>query len=120
MNAGWWVALTGVLVVSGSAMAQEAALPGAAPVAAPAGPGTVSRNAPTNGVLVLFGNERCPTDNSGNEVVVCVRRSASEQFRIPKEMRDFKVTPENESWANRVVANNDVGKSFVARAVALA
>ena len=46
------------------------ALPGAPAVPKPEGPGEVSRNAPVNGVLVLFGNERCPTDENGNEIVV--------------------------------------------------
>ena len=77
------------------------ALPGAPAAPKPETPAEVSRNAPINGVLTLFGNERCPTDSNGNEVVVCVRRSAAEQFRIPKEMREFKVTPANESWAAR-------------------
>ena len=77
------------------------ALPGAPAAPKPEAPAEVSRNAPVNGVLTLFGNERCPTDSNGNEVVVCVRRSASEQFRIPREMREFKVTPANESWAAR-------------------
>jgi hypothetical protein len=69
----------------------------------------VSRSAPVNGVIVLYGNERCPTDNAGNEVVVCTRRPAEEQFRIPKELRTFEVTPENENWAAREQANRDVG-----------
>ena len=77
------------------------ALPGAPAAPKPEGPSEVSRNAPVNGVLVLFGNERCPTDKNGNEIVVCTHRSAAEQFRIPKEMREFKVTPGNESWAVR-------------------
>lgn len=81
--------------------ARAPALPGAPAAPKPEGPGEVSRNAPINGVLVLFGNERCPTDKNGNEIVVCTHRSASEQFRIPKEMREFRVTPENESWAVR-------------------
>lgn len=62
-------------------------------------PAEVSHDAPVNGVLTLYGNQRCPTDASGAEVVVCVRRSAAEQFRIPKQLREFKVTPQNESWA---------------------
>ncbi|RZF65620.1 hypothetical protein EWE75_04800 [Sphingomonas populi] len=63
--------------------------------------------------LVIYGDQKCPTDNDGAEVVVCVRRPASEQFRIPKELRDFKVTPENESWASKVVANDHVGDTGV-------
>ncbi|MEH3104861.1 MAG: hypothetical protein PGN12_13270 [Sphingomonas phyllosphaerae] len=95
---------------------------GALPAAAQSGPPTttarvsrttpaegVSRSAPVNGVIVLYGNERCPTDNAGNEVVVCTRRPAEEQFRIPKELRNFEVTPENENWAAREQANRDVG-----------
>jgi len=63
--------------------------------------------------LVIYGEQKCPTDTDGNEVVVCVRRPASEQFRIPKELRDFKVTPENESWASKVVANDHVGDTGI-------
>jgi hypothetical protein len=90
----------------------EVALPGAPAAPKPQGPGEVSRNAPVNGVLVLFGNQQCPTDAQGNEVVVCTRRGAEEQYRIPKEMRDFKVTPQNEAWAQRlqpVMAAGDTG-----------
>ena len=84
---------------TGPTLAQPAAkapaLPGATakpkPVVAPP---QVSRNAPINGVLTLFGNERCPTTQNGEEIVVCVRRSAQEQYRVPKELREFVVTPE--------------------------
>ena len=69
----------------------------------------VSKNAPVNGVLVLYGNERCPMNANGEEVVVCTRRSAAEQFRIPKELRNFEVTPENASWAVKEQANRTVG-----------
>jgi len=63
--------------------------------------------------LVIYGDQKCPTDSDGAEVVVCVRRPASEQFRIPKELRDFKVTPENESWASKVAANDHIGDTGV-------
>jgi len=86
------------------------ALPGATGKSKPiSAPGEVSRSAPVNGVLTLFGNERCPTNQNGEEIVVCVRRSAQEQYRVPKELREFVVTPENASWATKAQGTMDAG-----------
>jgi len=89
--------------------AKEVAAPGAPRVSHQTVSTSISRNAPVNGVLTLYGDERCPTNKEGAEVVVCVRRSAEEQFRIPKELRNFEVTPENAAWAVREKGNADVG-----------
>lgn len=98
------------LLVAAPATAQTVAGPHAAPAKpVSTGPGQVSRNAPINGVLTLFGNERCPTNANGEEIVVCVRRSAQEQYRVPKELREFVVTPENESWAAKAQGTLDTG-----------
>jgi hypothetical protein len=103
------------LVIAMPAAAQTTGVsgPGVAVPARPSGPGNVSKNAPVNGVLVLYGNERCPTDRDGNEIVVCTRRDASEQYRVPKDLRDFKVTPQNQSWALRAQGTLDTGGSGI-------
>ncbi|HEY0621672.1 hypothetical protein [Sphingomonas sp.] len=72
-----------------------AATPLAAPLPA------LAQNAAQNGVLVIYGDDKCPTNADGEEVVICVRRPAEERFRIPKELRDQTVAPQNESWAVR-------------------
>lgn len=88
-----------VALMVAAPVAAQVAGPGVDKPVAAAGTGEVARGAAIGGVLTLYGNQRCPTDTEGNEVVVCVRRSAAEQFRVPKELREFEVTPENASWA---------------------
>ncbi|HJO66378.1 MAG TPA: hypothetical protein QF469_13670 [Sphingomonas sanguinis] len=109
INRPWTAALLAATMIAGPATAQQVAAPGAIKPKPVQAPGEVSRNAPINGVLTLFGNERCPTDNQGNEIVVCVRRGAEEQFRVPKELRELQVTPENESWAARATGTLNEG-----------
>ncbi len=93
--------------------------PNAPPPRQEIGPGEVSHEAPVNGILTLYGNQRCPTDSGGNEVVVCVRRSAAEQFRIPKGLREFKVTPQNESWAKNQAVTLAAGQGGIGSCTAV-
>jgi hypothetical protein len=73
----------------------------------------MAQNAPANGVLLIYGNDKCPTDNNGDEIVVCKRADESERFRIPKDLRDAgEIAPRNQSFAQRmapVVTDNPTG-----------
>jgi hypothetical protein len=64
----------------------------------------------TDRVLVLYGNDKCPTNSSGEEIVVCSRLPESERYRIPKELRSpIVITPENQSWAAKANDTLDAG-----------
>lgn len=76
-----------------AAVAAPLLLPGAAQ----------AQNAVQNGVLIIYGNDKCPTNKNGEEIVVCQRLDEGERFRIPKTIRDTTpTTPQKgESWAVR-------------------
>lgn len=65
------------------------------------------------GTLVIYGDDKCPTNDAGEEIYVCVRRDEAERFRIPKELREFEVTPENESWAQQQEAGVEATESGI-------
>ncbi|MBB4099589.1 hypothetical protein [Sphingomonas kyeonggiensis] len=73
-----------------------AAIPMLMPVAAQA------QNAAQNGVLVIYGNDKCPTNSNGEEIVVCKRLDEAERYRIPTNLREQGGPPQKtESWAVR-------------------
>ena len=64
----------------------------------------------TDSVLILYGDDKCPTNASGEQIVVCSRRPESERYRIPKELRSpILITPENQSWAAKANDTLDAG-----------
>ncbi len=61
-------------------------------------------------VLVIYGDDKCPTNTSGEQIVVCSRKPEAERFRIPKELRaPLVITPQNESWAARANSTLNAG-----------
>ena len=115
-------------MLAGPAMAQTIVVtppPVSAPAAGPRLPGPAplkprpvpvdgtKAEAPVNGVVILYGNQQCPTNAAGEEVVVCSRRSAAEQFRIPRELRDGTLKPEYDSFVNKGQAMLDATKTGI-------
>jgi len=76
----------------------------AAPLALPTASALAQRNT-NEQVLVIFGNDTCPRDT------ICVRRSESERYRIPQELRRVEPSAQSQSWAQRARSMEYVGAS---------
>lgn len=64
-----------------------------------------------NGVLVIYGGDKCPTNENGEEIVICQRLDEAERFRIPKNLRDTEGRPQaNQSWAVRSQSALEAGQ----------
>ena len=73
-------------------------------------PSAQAQTAAQNSVLIIYGDDKCPTNTDGEEIVVCQRLDESERFRIPKTLRDQMPKPQNESWAVRSQGAMDAGR----------
>lgn len=56
-------------------------------------------------VLTIFGKDECPSNT------ICVRAPEKERFRIPKELRKTDLSPTQRSWASRVSATLEPGRT---------
>lgn len=59
-------------------------------------------------VMVIYGNDKCPTSN-GEEIVVCARKPESERYRIPEELRDSAKNAPTPNWTDRAMNLEYVG-----------
>jgi hypothetical protein len=82
----------------------------AAPLMLPAA--AHAQSGPQGGVLVIYGKDKCPTNNAGEEIVVCQRLDEGERFRIPQVLRDQSGPPQQtESWAVRSQGALEAGRT---------
>lgn len=82
------------------ALAASAAMLPAAPALAQSG----------EKVLIIFGNDPCPTSN-GEEIVVCARKPESERYRIPEALREAAKDKAPPNWSDRARQLEYVGRS---------
>ena len=61
--------------------------------------------------LIVYGDDACPP-STGNEITVCARKSESERYRIPENLRE-SISPQNDAWTNRVLAYETVGSNGI-------
>ena len=62
--------------------------------------------------LIVYGDDPCPP--STDEVItVCARRTDSERYRIPEDLRGDRNAPENQAWATRATELQYVGRSGI-------
>ena len=50
-------------------------------------------------VLVVYGNDKCPTNANGEEITVCARMPEGERYRIPKDLREGGKYADRQSWS---------------------
>jgi hypothetical protein len=72
----------------------------------PANPAAAQRDPK---VLIIYGNDRCPTSN-GEEIVVCAHKPEGERYRIPEELREGAKNAPPRNWTDRATELQYVGK----------
>ena len=84
-----------------------AALSSAAPAQQAAMPEDVKINQ-----LIIYGDQPCPPSTE-EEIVICEKRSADDQFRIPENLRDSP-NAGNDTWTQRAEELQVVGREGIA------
>jgi hypothetical protein len=58
--------------------------------------------------VIIYGKDKCP-ESTDDTITVCATLPESERYRIPEELREHP-SPENESWTERALSIQTVGK----------
>ena len=64
---------------------------------------------PKVNLVIVYGEDSCP-ESTPDTITVCARKNEGERYRIPEPLRE-SVSPQNESWTNRVQAYETVNAS---------
>jgi hypothetical protein len=94
--------------------AAAAALAGFLLVAAPAAaqPAAAAEDDAKVNQLVVYGEDPCPT-STDDVITVCARKPESDRYRIPEVLRSDPNDPVNQSWANRALEMQYVGRTGI-------
>lgn len=102
------IVLSAAAALSAPAFAQPGR-PGPDPVG-PAGPLDTEKVK----LVYVYGDDPCPTVSADpDEILICAKLPDNERYRIPKELRDDPLAPENQAWGNRARALETVGATGI-------
>jgi hypothetical protein len=64
---------------------------------------------PKINTVILFGDDQCP-ESTDEQINVCAILVEADRYRIPASLRSDPNDPKNESWTNRVIGYQYVGR----------
>jgi hypothetical protein len=64
---------------------------------------------PKINTVILFGDDQCP-ESTDEQINVCAILVEADRYRIPPSLRSDPNDPKNESWTNRVIGYQYVGR----------
>ena len=62
--------------------------------------------------VIVYGDDPCPP-STDEEINICVKQPESERYRIPPNLRGDPNDPANQSWANRALDLQYVGRGGI-------
>lgn len=62
--------------------------------------------------LIIYGSDPCPP-STGDQINVCARLPEDDRFRIPPNLRENPNDPRGQSWANRALELQFVGRTGI-------